>query len=45
MLILRREAKIEHAVEIGDDLAVGVKAPIVEIGRVEIGVEERRRLE
>ena len=44
-LILRREAKIEPAVEIADDLVVAVEAPIVEIGRVEISIEERRRLE
>ena len=43
--VLRREAEIEDAVEMGDDLIVAVEAAVMEIGRVVVGIEERRRLE
>ncbi len=44
-LVLRREAEIEHLVEMPDHFLVALEAPIVEIRCVEIGIEQRRRLE
>ena len=43
--VLRRQAEIEHAIEMRHHLIVGVEAAVVKIGRVEIGVAQRRRLE
>lgn len=43
--ILRRQVKREGAVEMRDHLVVSGVAPVMEIRRVEIGVEQGRRLE
>ena len=42
--LVRGKAEIEMLVEIVDHLVVAIEAPVVEIGRVEIGVDQRRRL-
>ena len=45
LAVLGRKTQIEQPVEMGDHGFVGPVAPAMEIGRAEIGVEERRRLE
>jgi hypothetical protein len=43
--VARGEAEAELAIEMRDDIAVGRVAPVVEIGRGRVGVEQGRRVE
>ena len=44
-MFLGRQPKVEDAIEMADDLIVTVKPSVVKIRRIEVGVQQGRRLE
>lgn len=45
LLLIGREAEREDAIAMGHHLPIVVEAPVVKIGRIDIGIAQGRRLE